>query len=172
MNTQSFCIVGKILKPKGLKGHLKVHSYTQDPFFICTLDLYDEHQRFLFHMHKVGYVQQPDKIEVRIDGIQTIEEAKVLQSCLLYASIQDFPALQEGDEFYCSELVNMQVVGPDGQAWGKVLGLQNFGAGELLDLHCQKNGKSYFVPFKEPFVKEACRNKKVVILGRWPEEDF
>jgi 16S rRNA processing protein RimM len=172
MNTSSLCVVGKILKPKGLKGHLKVHSYTQDPFFICSLDLYDENQRFLFQLHKVGTIQQPDKIEVRIDQVCTPEAARALQNYVLYARIQDFPEIQKPDEFYCSELVGMQVLGPDQQMWGKVLRVDNFGAGDLLDMYCEKNKKTYYVPFKEPFVMDVCREKRVVFLGCWPEDDF
>ena len=71
--------------------------------------------------------------------------AHELLDSLLYVPRENFPAPEE-DEFYASDLVGLDVKTTDGKRMGKIIGVQDFGAGDLLEIK-PKDSASFFHPF-------------------------
>ena len=60
----------------------------------------------------------------------------------------------EPDEFYHADLVGLEARDPSGRSLGRVRAVQDFGAGELLEIELE-SGTSEFVPFTRAAVPEV-----------------
>ena len=74
------------------------------------------------------------------------------------------PSLGEG-EYYHADLVGLSAVSETGAPLGKVVAVENYGAGDILDIE-RPDGKRFMVPMNESAVPEW-NDERVVILGDW-----
>jgi 16S rRNA processing protein RimM len=72
--------------------------------------------------------------------------AEALRGALLTVSRAALPPLGEG-EYYHADLIGLPLHGPDGAVLGKVVGVENFGAGDLLDVETE-GGRRALIPFR------------------------
>jgi 16S rRNA processing protein RimM len=72
--------------------------------------------------------------------------AEALRGTLLTVPRDALPPLDEG-EYYHADLIGLPCVGADGAALGKVAAVENFGAGDLLEIE-GLDGKRALIPFK------------------------
>jgi 16S rRNA processing protein RimM len=70
--------------------------------------------------------------------------AEALRGKVLTVPREMLPPLGEG-EYYHADLIGLPVVTADGVAVGSVLAVENFGAGDVLDI-ARPDGKSFMVP--------------------------
>lgn len=78
--------------------------------------------------------------------------AEALRGTMLTVSRADLPPLAEG-EYYHADLIGLRVVTPDGAAVGRVVAVENFGAGDLLEIE-RPDGKTFMVPLRPEAVPE------------------
>jgi 16S rRNA processing protein RimM len=72
--------------------------------------------------------------------------AEALRGTLLTVPRAALPALDAG-EYYHADLIGLPCVDGDGAALGTVTAVENFGAGDLLEI-ARPDGKSAFLPFR------------------------
>ncbi|MFO1256715.1 MAG: ribosome maturation factor RimM [Sphingomonadaceae bacterium] len=65
------------------------------------------------------------------------------------------------DEYYHADLVGLAVVSTDGEALGKVLSVENFGAGDVIEIE-RLTGKRFMVPMRAEAVPEWDAERLVV----------
>ncbi len=83
----------------------------------------------------------------RIDGVTNRTQAAALKGTRLYLPRAALPA-PAADEYYYADLVGLAVELPDGTAVGTVVGVDNFGAGDVLDVATRGPGGAVVaVPF-------------------------
>jgi 16S rRNA processing protein RimM len=73
--------------------------------------------------------------------------AEALRGTLLTVPRAALPPLQEG-EYYHADLIGLACVGPAGEPLGTVTAVENFGAGDILEIE-QPGGRSSMVPFRD-----------------------
>ena len=83
----------------------------------------------------------------RFEGVASREAAEALRGSLVEIDREALPPLTEG-EYYHADLIGLPCVDGDGVAVGKVAAIEDFGAGELLDVE-KIDGKSSLIPFRE-----------------------
>ena len=104
--------------------------------------------------HKGGLV-------FKFRGIDTRDDAEKLERTELRISASERPPAPEG-EFYHSDLIGCEVILKDGTRIGLVAGLQDYGAGGLLDV--RRDGKELLIPFAKAICPEIDPvGKKIVI---------
>src|SRR5438046_9938523 len=64
------------------------------------------------------------------------------------------PAAAEG-EFYHADLIGLAAVDPEGKRIGEIVAVQNYGAGDLLEVRLAGSGKTELVPFTQASVPEV-----------------
>ena len=84
----------------------------------------------------------------RLDGVTDRTAAEALRGQLVEVDRTALPPLGEG-EYYHADLVGLPCVGPSGEPLGEVAGIENFGAGDLIEV-LLANGKRSLIPFREP----------------------
>lgn len=95
----------------------------------------------------------------RFAEIASRDEAEALRGTLLTVDRADLPALAEG-EYYHSDLIGLPAVTPDGEAVGTVVAVENFGAGDILEIE-KPDGKRFMLPFRPEAVPEV--GERVVV---------
>ena len=84
----------------------------------------------------------------RLAGVATREAAEALRGRLLTVPRDALPPLGEG-EFYYADLIGLPCIDADGALLGRVLNVENFGAGDLLEIGRDAGGTA-LVPFRAP----------------------
>ena len=82
----------------------------------------------------------------RFEGIADRTAAEGLRGSLVEIERADLPPLGEG-EYYHADLIGLPCVDQEGRAVGSVVAVENFGAGDLLEVE-DENGRRSLIPFK------------------------
>ena len=72
--------------------------------------------------------------------------AEALRSQLVTVPRSALPELEDG-EYYHADLIGLACVGPDGAPLGTVVAVENFGAGDILEIE-KPDAKRFMVPFR------------------------
>jgi 16S rRNA processing protein RimM len=160
-------LVGEIGAAQGLKGEVRLRSYTQDPAEIAAYGpLQDETGAKLIEIEHVRVT--PKAVIARVKGVTTREGAEALNGTKLYLARAALPAREEG-EWYVADLIGLDAVDTSGAPLGTVVGVHNFGAGDLVEVAPANGGETLLVPFTEAAVPEVdIENGRLVLVP--PEE--
>lgn len=88
----------------------------------------------------------------RFAEIKDRNAAEALRSTLLSVPRNALPPLAEG-EYYHADLIGLPVVSSTGAAIGTCIAVENFGAGDVLEIR-KDDGKTFMVPMKPQAVPE------------------
>ena len=132
--------VGKLGAVFGVKGWLKLHSFTETaesifeygPWFIKKGT--GEWQELLIKEWK----PHTGTFICRLEGIDQREDALLLTGYSVYVDESSLPELADGD-VYIHDLVGMQVVNLDGYDLGTVTGFMETGANYVLNVKATDN---------------------------------
>jgi 16S rRNA processing protein RimM len=160
-------LVGEIGAAQGLKGEVRLRSYTQDPAEIAAYGpLQDETGAKLIEIEHVRVT--PKAVIARVKGVTTREGAEALNGTKLYLARAALPAREEG-EWYVADLIGLDAVDTSGAPLGTVVGVHNFGASDLVEVAPANGGETLLVPFTEAAVPEVdIENGRLVLVP--PEE--
>lgn len=144
-------IVGVIGAAHGLRGEMRLKAYTADPMAVGDygpLRLPDGRNVAVKVLRSV----RDDLVIVRMDGVTDRNLAEALTGQPLSLDKSRLPALAEEDEFYHADLVGLKAVDAQGQVLGHIVGLFNYGAGDMLEIRLTKPAPTDFLPFTKAFV--------------------
>jgi 16S rRNA processing protein RimM len=141
--------VGIVTGPHGIRGAVRVKSFTADP---ADLGAYgpvsDETGTRRFAIRVVGTMK--GVVLAELGGIADRNAAETLKGLHLYVDRAQLPEA-DADEFYHADLLGLEARLADGTALGKVTGLYDFGAGESVEITGAK-GEVTMVPFTKSAV--------------------
>ena len=92
-------------------------------------------------------------LAAQIAGVATREAAEALTGAEIYARRDQLPPPAE-DEFYYDDLVGLKAETRLGVALGRVMGLRNFGAGDILEIAPEAGGETLLLPFAKTVAVE------------------
>lgn len=144
--------VAAVAAAHGVRGALKLRTFTEAPENVGAYGvLLDESGRELFEVEVVG----PAKggIVVKAEGIVDRDAADALRGVRLYVPRERLPE-PEPDAFYYEDLVGLAVEDTGGKKLGQVVGVHDFGAGEVIEYRGPA-GDSAMVPFTLSLVPEV-----------------
>ena len=144
-------VVGQITGAFGVKGEVRVRSFTDDPEACFAYGpLMDAKGQVV--LTPVRHRTLNDLFGVTAKEQRQREEWEAMRGTLLHADRAALPEAEEG-EVYVSDLIGARVVHTDGRELGVVKSVQNFGAGELIEVK-PAAGPSYLLPFTEDVFPE------------------
>lgn len=155
-------LLGQIVGVHGIRGEVVIKTFTAEPESIADYGpLTDPTGR----THVVEHVRVTAKgVVARLAGLTDRTAAEKLRGTELYVPRDRLPEPDEG-EFYYEDLVGLAAVTPDGQPLGEIVAVQNFGAGDLLEIRFPERNQTDFIPFTEacvPTVDLATRRVTIV----------
>jgi 16S rRNA processing protein RimM len=144
---QERILVGAIAGAHGVRGQVKIKSFTDDPAAVAAYGpVTDESGRRTFRLTLTGATQAANGMVIaRIDGVSDRNEAEALKGLRLYVARAALPPTDEG-EYYRADLIGLRAERRDGSAYGRVVDVQNYGAGDLLEIE-RADGEREFLPF-------------------------
>ena len=83
----------------------------------------------------------------RFEGVSDRSGAEALRGTLVEIEREALPELEEG-EYYHADLIGLSAMDRDGNPVGIVTGVENYGAGDLLEI-AKSDGKSALIPFRK-----------------------
>ena len=83
----------------------------------------------------------------RFEGVGDRTAAEALRGSLVEVDRDALPPLEEG-EYYHSDLIGLPCVDQEGERVGTVVSVENFGAGDLLDVETTE-GRRSLIPFRD-----------------------
>ncbi len=130
-NEHDKILVGKIVAPQGIRGDVRVQTYSENPVDFRTFNVisnrFDE-KDFRF----IRVVPNSTVIIAHINGFDDRNAAETLRGTELFIERGTLPAPSDG-EYYQADLIGFSVVRDDKKI-GIVVGFQNFGAGDIIEL--------------------------------------
>jgi 16S rRNA processing protein RimM len=82
----------------------------------------------------------------RVEAINDRSAAEAMRGSLIEVDRSALPPLDEG-EYYHADLIGLVAVDGQGNAVGIVVGVENYGAGDLLEIEAA-DGKRALIPFR------------------------
>lgn len=132
MKDNEYILIGKIVAPQGIRGEVRVQTFTNKPSDFKDLAVFgDNIAQDKFHF--VRPVPNANVIIARIDGVSDRNMAETLRGTSLFISRSDLPELKQNGEYYQSDLIGFTVE-QNGKIIGSVDCFQNFGAGDIIEL--------------------------------------
>ncbi len=125
-------LVGKIVAPQGIRGEVRIQTYTQTPEDFKILKVHSE-KLTDGTFHFVRRLNPTSSVVIaKIDGVADRNSAEMLRGIELFINRDELPELKDG-EYYQADLIGMRVI-RDGVLLGVVDNIQNYGAGDILEL--------------------------------------
>jgi 16S rRNA processing protein RimM len=163
---QDRVLVGEIGAAQGLKGEVRLRSYTQSPADIASYGpLEDETGAKRIEIERVRVT--PKAVIAHIKGVTTREGAEALTRTKLYLPRDRIPAREarEQDEWYVADLVGLKAVDVQGEVIGTVVAMHNFGASDIVEVALADGGENLLVAFTETTVPEVdIENSRLVLV--------
>jgi len=125
-------LVGQLGAPVGVRGEIRLRSFTADPMAIA-----DYPSLAFGDGSPVGLVslrEQGKGLVARIRGVGDRDAAEKLVNRELFIDRADMGEPDDEDEFYLADLAGLAVVTGDGAPFGTVRAVHDFGAGDIVEI--------------------------------------
>ena len=140
----------------GVKGELRLK------LFADTVESLRRHEKLYVGgaERRLLSVRDGGKTAVaRFDGVSDRGAAEALRGSLVEVDRDALPPLEEG-EYYHADLIGLRVVDREGQPVGAVVAVEDYGAGDLLEIELD-GGKRSLIPFRDG-IADLARGEIVV----------
>lgn len=163
---KEYMTIGQIINTHGLKGELKVYPLTDDiNRFRKLKKVYIDNTE-----KKVIWCKtQVDKIIMKVEGIESIEEALKYKSKYLEVKREDAVKLPEG-RYFISDLLSCTVFDSNNERIGKIYNVIQTPAN---DVYWIKEPKEILIPaLKDIVLSIDINEEKIVVrpLSEWNED--
>jgi 16S rRNA processing protein RimM len=145
-------LLGEIGAAQGLKGEVRLRSYTEEPAAIARYGALEDEQGRAIEIESLRVT--PKALIARIKGVTSRDGAEALVRTKLYIPRARLPE-RETDEWYHADLIGLAALSASGETIGTVVAVQNFGAGDLIEIKPAAGGATVLVPFTRETVPEV-----------------
>ncbi|MGD9638066.1 MAG: ribosome maturation factor RimM [Alphaproteobacteria bacterium] len=161
MDKEKRVCVGVITGAHGVKGQVKIKSFTANPEDIAAYGVLEDDSGIKkFNVRILG--EGKDFLRAEIKGVSDRNEAELLRGVNLFVSREKLPETVE-EEYYHTDLIGLDVFNNEGVLIGSVAAIYDFGAGDVLEIKSLDN-KLNMLPFTKEIVPIVdIKNHKVVV---------
>ncbi|MBF9017633.1 MULTISPECIES: ribosome maturation factor RimM [unclassified Oceanispirochaeta] len=157
--------IGRVRKTHGIKGYLKIMSYSgeYDHFYDLTLiTLKNKERTRSFEIEKV--IPLGGEVLIKLKGVDNPEDGKLLSGWDIWVPRTLASKLEDG-EFYLADLAGSELI-LEGKSVGKIRTILNSASDDLLEVDTEEGSK--LVPFNSVFIGKIDTDKKTVeLLEGW-----
>ncbi|KGD87469.1 ribosome maturation factor RimM [Rhizobium sp. YS-1r] len=155
-------LMATIGSAQGLRGEVRVRSYTADPTALGDYGHLHSEDGRVFEILEIR--EAKNMAIVRFRGINDRSAAEALNGLELFIERDNLPDEElEEDEFYYADLEGLEAVDEAGKSYGTVSAVYDFGAGDLLELK-GPGRRPALIPFSEAAVLEIdLENGRILI---------
>ena len=171
---KNFFPIGRVVKPHGVKGKVKVEYYGVDlPALSVYREIFIEDEGGRPKAYEVlEALPQPPRLILRLKGIEKIEEAECLTGKEILVNREALLELEEG-EYYWADILGIEVETQEGKRIGKVKEIFPTGSHDIYVVEGKRG--EIFLPAIEEVIQSINLEKKVMKVvrmeGLWEDED-
>ncbi|MGO4336304.1 ribosome maturation factor RimM [Labrys sp. KB_33_2] len=130
--SQNLVVLGVFGAAHGLKGEIRLKSYTEEPLAIANYaPLLTKSGR---QIKLASLRQAKDVLIARVEGVGDRTAAEQLVNLQLFVERAVLGTPEDEDEFFHADLIGLVARGEDGSRIGTVTGLFDFGAGDIIEV--------------------------------------
>lgn len=149
--------VGVIIGAHGIRGEVKLKSFTADPKAISTYGPLLSSKGEIFEITRLKL--QVEDFICTLKNVVDRNRAETLKGIELFITRAQLPK----DELYLHDLISAPIFNGD-TALGTIIGFENFGAGDLIEVKIESRADTVLIPYNEAFIVEASKDKVIVNL--------
>ena len=171
MGGASLICVARIGAAHGVRGAVKLWTFTEDPFAVRRYGLLstkDGTRRFEVTQAR----EAKGHLVAQLKGVTTRDEAERLNGLELYVPREKLPATDD-DEYYHADLIGLAAVTTANRPLGRVAAIHNFGAGDILEIAPPDGAPTRLLPFSNAVVPtvDIAGGRVVIDLPQEVEDD-
>jgi 16S rRNA processing protein RimM len=137
--------LGQIGAPHGVRGEVRLRSFTADPQAIVGYGPLETDDGRVVEIETLRAAK--DHFVARLSGVADRDAAERLTNLKLYVPRERLPEPSAADEFYHADLIGLAVVDRAGGRLGSIVAIHNFGAGDLIEMRPDDGAKTELIPF-------------------------
>ncbi|HEV2561346.1 MAG TPA: ribosome maturation factor RimM [Rhizomicrobium sp.] len=141
-------LLGAIIGAQGLKGEVKVKTFTETPESLGAYGALHSEDGRVFKVASARAMKS-DVAIARFEGIADRDAAEALKGVQLFVHRDQLPATQ-AEEFYHADLIGLSAEDSEGRLIGTVLAIHNYGAGDVIEI-ARTDGGNLLLPFTREF---------------------
>jgi 16S rRNA processing protein RimM len=127
-------LMGRIGAAHGIKGEVRIQSFTEEPLALMDYGELSTNRPGLTVTIESAR-STTNVLVARLKGVVDRTAAEKLNGVELYVDRDRLPAIaDDDDDFYLVDLIGLEARGTDGTAFGNVLAVPNYGAGDILEV--------------------------------------
>jgi 16S rRNA processing protein RimM len=156
--------VGRISKPIGTRGEVKIFPLTHDKHrFSCLSDVWLGNEAAKVELKKIVKVRIDAKqVVLNFDGIDTVEEAEKIRDLFLFVPKEDAVKLRDGS-YFVDDVIGCEVVTEEQMAVGVITDLLSLPMNNDLWV-VKKGAKEVLIPVVKAIVRQVdVKNKRITI---------
>lgn len=161
MEKSNYLEIGQIVSTHGIKGEVRVKPWCDTPFDLTEFEtVYSDKGKTEY---SVGSARVHKNVVVmKLDGIDTIEQAQKLRNKVLLAKREDF-SLPEG-RYFVSDLLGMEIVDNDnGELYGKLTDVLQYGAADIYEVSGENSAKLLIPAIDDIIINRDFENGKIFV---------
>ena len=160
MSNTDLLEVGCFVGVHGIKGQVKLKSYTEIPESIFDYkDIFLENNNKII-MKLVGKIKQ--NLICKIENVETRNDAENYRGLKLFVKRDELPKIKE-NEYYHRDLIGFKVYNKNRESFGEIISFNDFGAGLLIEV--KRGNKTFYLPMGNNFLDMIDYKQKEVILN-------
>jgi len=159
--TRDMVLVGAITGAHGIRGEVKLRSFTADPSALASYSPLETAKGAKIEIQRMR--PQKDGFIAILKGVTDRNAAEALKGTELFVPRERLPEPDE-DEVYVHDLIGLPVHLADGSLLGEIVDVADYGAGDLIDVRVEGRRDTVLIPFADQYVLEADGEKVVVDL--------
>jgi 16S rRNA processing protein RimM len=137
--------VARIGAAHGVKGEVKLWSFTANPAAVKDYGPLESEDGTL-RVEIEALRPAKDHLVARLSGVRDRDAAARLTNVDLYVPRDRLPA-PAAEEFYHADLIGLRAESREGAALATIVGIHDFGAGDLLELRPVGGSSTVLMPF-------------------------
>tara|TARA_B100000579_G_scaffold106783_1_gene85059 strand:- start:298 stop:804 length:507 start_codon:yes stop_codon:yes gene_type:complete len=160
LNKSNFIHVGTFGPPVGLKGEIKVNLLTSSFEFFKNLKIYygdNFLDKYIFDNMRATN----NKVIVHLENFFTRTDVEKLKGKKIFSKSTSFPKTEK-NQYYFKDLIGCSVNLLDGNIIGEVISVDNFGAGDLIEV--KMNRRKIYIPLdKDNLISVNIESKEILV---------
>ncbi len=169
-NSSKRIVLGVITNAHGIKGDVTIKPFGQN---LNTLTDYgpltDKSGQQTFTILSLRHSKK-DLYVARIKELTDRNMAESAKATDLYIELSKLPE-PDDDEFYYHDLIDLRVKLPSGDLYGTVKAVENFGAGDIIEILPQNSQKTVYFSFTKEIVPVVNVKEGYITLAPPLEDD-
>ena len=144
MNNRDVLEIGQIVNTRGLRGEVKVNSFSEDPERFEKMEkiLVKEKGEFKeYEIQRVAYSK--NQVILKLKGIDHIDYAEKLRGLYIYIKREELGDLPEG-KYYIADLIGLEVFEENGNFLGNVDDVFNTKSNSVYVVRTEKRRTKIF----------------------------